>query len=280
MEMTRFTDEELLTEKRRFKNLPYDLYPMPTASVHDLSRTFFENDYLPLAVAPDILEANNRTYEEQLSSCKMTLSPDDATPTVLGLLTIGKSPRDFIPGAYIQFLRIDGTLLTDPIIDSEEISGSLAGMLRHAEDKLRSHNRTAVDVTSAATHKIKTTYPLAAIQQVLYNAVLHRSYEQTNAPVRVTWFNNRIEITSPGGPYGNATPDNIGEPGITDYRNPNLAAAMKTLGFVQIFGRGIAIARNELERNGNPPLEIYANQSLVTCTLTRHSDIAGTNRDE
>jgi ATP-dependent DNA helicase RecG len=37
-------------------------------------------------------------------------------PAVLGLLALGKSPQDFIPGAYIQFLRIDGTELFHPII--------------------------------------------------------------------------------------------------------------------------------------------------------------------
>ena len=276
MEMKRFSDtvlneqeERILVEKRRFKNLPYDLYPVQSASLSDLSRVIFEDEYLPLAVAPDVLEANNRTYEEQLSSSKMISSPEDTTPTVHGLLTIGKKPQDYIAGAYIQFLRIDGVLLTDPVTDSEEIGGSITGMLRRTEEKLKSHNRTAVDVTSSATHKITTTYPIAALQQVLYNAVLHRSYEHTNAPVRINWYNDRIEIISPGGPYGNVTPENFGEPGVTDYRNPNLAATMKILGFVQIFGRGIAIARKELEQNGNPPIEINANQSVVTCIIKR-----------
>ena len=266
-------EERILVEKRRYRNLPYDLYPIHTASIGDLSRVIFENEYLPLAVAPDILEANNRTYEEQLSSCKMISSPDDTTPTVHGLLTIGKNPQDFIAGAYVQFLRIDGILLTDPVTDSEKIGGPILEMLRRTEDKLKAHNRTAVDVTSAATHKITSTYPAAALQQVLYNAVLHRSYEHTNAPVRINWFDDRVEIISPGGPYGNVTSENFGEPGITDYRNPNLAATMKILGFVQIFGRGIAIARKELEQNGNPPIEINVNQSVVTCVIRKRKSL-------
>jgi len=262
-------EERILSEKRRFKTLPYDLYPISFSTLRDLSRSIFENDYLPIAVAPDVLEANSRSYEEMLSSCKMVVSPQDATPSVLGLLSIGKSPQDFISGAYIQFLRIDGMLLTDPITDEEEIGGAIVEMLRRAEEKLRAHNRSSVDVTSAAKHEIKTPYPLAALQQILYNAVLHRSYERTNAPVRIHWFNDRIEIISPGGPYGNATPENFGLPGITDYRNPNLAAVMKTFGFVQAFGRGLAIAKKELQRNGNPALEFDANQNFVLCLIRR-----------
>jgi len=260
-------EERILNEKRRYKNLPFDIYPIPSAKITDLSRVIFENEYLPAAFASDVLEANSRTYEERLASCKMITLPDDTTSTVLGLLAIGKSPQDFLPGAYIQFLRIDGTELADPVIDEENISGTLVEMLRRTEEKLKSHNRVAVDITSSPTHQREMPYPPAAFQQILYNAVLHRTYESTNAPIRVYWFNDRIEINSPGGPYGNVTVENFGKPGITDYRNPNIGDVLKTFGFIQAFGRGIATARKEMEKNGNPELEFETNQSAVVCTL-------------
>lgn len=114
-------------------------------------------------------------------------------------------------------------------------------------------------------------YPAAAIEQIAYNAVLHRTYEGTNTPVRVYWFNDRIEITSPGGPYGSVTCENFGNPGITDYRNPNLASVLKTLGFVQSFGRGIATARKVMEQNGNPPPEFQVDPHNVLCILRKHA---------
>ncbi len=262
-------EERILNERRRYKNLPFDIYPVPTAKLTDLSKSIFENEYLPQAFAEDVLEANGRSYEERLASCRMIVSPEETTPTVMGLLAIGKSPQDFLPGAYIQFLRIDGTELADPVIDEEEIGGGVVEMLRRAEEKLKAHNRTAIDITAAATHQIDIPYPQAALQQILYNAVLHRVYEGTNTPIRVYWFNDRIEINSPGGPYGNVTNENFGRPGITDYRNPNIADIMKTFGFVQSFGRGIATARRVMEVNGNPPPEFLANQSTVVCLLRR-----------
>jgi ATP-dependent DNA helicase RecG len=260
-------EERILIEKRRYKNLPFDIYPVPTATIDDLSKTVFLNEYLPAAFAPDILEENHRTYEERLASCKMIVSPDDPTPTVLGLLAIGKSPQDFLEGAYVQFLRIDGTELADPVTDEESLGGSLSDTLRRAEEKLRSHNRSALDAVSAPTHSKGTPYPQPAIQQLLYNAVLHRTYERTNAPIRIYWFNDRIEIHSPGGPYGNVTAENFGRPGITDYRNPNIGDALKTFGYIQAFGRGIAIARRQLENNGNPPLDFDVNSSAVVAIL-------------
>lgn len=260
-------EERILNEKRRFKTLPFDLYPVPTATLSDLSKTIFLNEYLPVAFASDILEENHRSYEERLSSCKMIVSPSDSTPTVLGLLAIGKSPQDFLEGAYIQFLRIDGAELADPVTDQEAFGGSINDMLRRAEEKLAAHNRSALDAVSAATHSKDTAYPKAATQQLLYNAVLHRTYERTNAPIRIYWFNDRIEIHSPGGPHGNVTPENFGQPGITDYRNPNIADVLETFGYIQGFGRGIAIARSALDKNGNPALEFTANSSAVVAIL-------------
>lgn len=256
-------EERILIEKRRYKNLPFDIYPLPTATLDDLSRTFFLNEYLPAAFAEDVLEDNHRSYEERLASCKMIVSPNEPIPTVLGLLALGKSPQDYLEGAFIQFLRIDGPELADEVIDEERIGGTLPDMLRKTEEKLQAHLRTSVNVTSAATHDIQRPYPLAALHQILYNAVLHRTYEKTNAPIRIYWFNDRIEIHSPGGPYGNVTVENFGQPGITDYRNPNIGDVLKTFGYIQAFGRGIAIARRELQKNGNPPPEFIPTDSAV-----------------
>jgi len=262
-------EERILNEKRRYKNIPFDIYPVPSAKVTDLSRMIFESEYLPAAFASDVLEDNGRTHEERLSSCKMIVSPEDTTPTILGLIAIGKNPQDFLPGACVQFLCIDGTELTDQIIDEENIGGAIVELLRRTEEKLKSHNRTAFDVTSSATHHIEQPYPIAAVHQILYNAVLHRTYEKTNAPIRVYWFNDRIEIISPGGPYGNVTVENFGKPGITDYRNPNIADVLKTFGYIQAFGRGIAIARKLLRDNGNPEMIFEVNASAVMCIIRR-----------
>ena len=262
-------DERILIEKRRYNNLPFDISPIPPARLSDLSKSIFDNEYLPSAFAADILAANERTYEERLASCKMIVSPNDTTPTILGLLSIGKSPQDYLPGAYVQFLRINGVELADPVTDAESIGGAFIDLLRRAEEKLKAHNTTSVDISSKPTHDISPAYPMPAIQQILYNAVLHRTYERTNAPCRIYWFNDRIEFHSPGGPYGNVTAENFGQPGITDYRNPNIGDVLKTFGYIQAFGRGIATARRELEKNGNPNLEISVNQNNVVCTLRR-----------
>jgi ATP-dependent DNA helicase RecG len=106
------------------------------------------------------------------------------------------------------------------------------------------------------------TKPLQVHRQLLRNAVIHRTYEGTNAPVRVTWYTDRIEIQSPGGPYGQVTQENFGH-GATDYRNPTIAGLMVQLRLIERFGVGIQIAKEQLHANGNPALEFEVNQQHV-----------------
>lgn len=260
-------DERKLNEKRRYGDRPFDLYPIPSSSISDLNLSLFNYEYLPQAVSEEILVQNERTLNEQLAATKMIAAVDQPTPTVLGILTLGKEPQDFLYGAYVQFLRIDGNDLADPIIDSLEIRGAIPDQIRRLDDKLIAYNRVAVDIMSGPVEKRTSLYPIEALQQITRNAVMHRTYEGTNAPVRVTWFNNRIDILSPGGAYGGVTADNFGDLGLTDYRNPNLAEAMRVFGFVQRFGMGIPIARKLLSQNGNPAPEFKVNDTTVVATI-------------
>lgn len=264
-------DERILDERRRHRDLPFDLQPVSFATMADLHRATFETEYLPGAFSADTLEANHRSLEERLSACRMIESIEHPAPTVLGSLVIGGRPRDLIPCAYIQFLRLDGTELDAPIVDAAEIDGRLGEVLSRIDEKVRANVSTAVDFQSASTERRKPDYPLVALQQLVRNAVMHRTYEATHSPIRVTWLSDRIEIVSPGGPFGIVNRANFGAPGITDYRNPNLAEAMKVLGYVQRFGVGIATARRLLAENGNPPPEFEVRDSLVMVTVRRAS---------
>ena len=260
-------DERILNEKRRHRDAPFDIHSIPNTSLLDLDIIRFQHEYLVQAFDPRILEANKRTLEERLAATKMIDSVDEGLATVLGILVLGNTPQDFLPGAYVQFLRIDGDTLADEIIDSEDIRGSISDQIRRLDDKLIAHNRVAVDILSGPIEKRTSLYPIEALQQITRNAVMHRTYEGTNAPVHVTWFNDRIEVLSPGGAYGTITAENFGQPGLIDYRNPNLAEAMKTLGYVQHFGMGIYIARKLLQEFGHPEPEFEILDNFVRATI-------------
>lgn len=260
-------DERVLNEKRRFRDIHFEAHPIAASNLADLSRNIFEQEYLANAFAADVLAANERSYEQRLASCGMVAAADEPIPTVLGVLVLGITPRTWVPGSYIQFLRINGTTLGDPIADEAEIDGTISAMLRRLDEKLNAHLTTSVDFTSQDREVRRSPYPLVALQQLARNAVLHRNYEGTNAPVKLYWFNDRIEIINSGGPYGSVTAQNFGKPGFSDYRNPQLAAAFKVLGYAQRFGAGITLAQQALQKNGNPPARFEIEQNFVAAII-------------
>ena len=260
-------DERILNEKRRHRDPHFDARPVYTASLADLRVGLFGDEYLPAAIDPETLAANDRTSEERLAAAKMIVSNEDPIPTVAGVLVLGRRPQDYLPGAYIQFLRIGGNEWGGEVVDEARCDGTVADMIRRLDDKLIAHNRTAVDFTSGPVETRHSAYPLGALQQLVRNAVMHRTYEGINAPVRVYWFDDRIEIISPGGPYGAVTAGAFGQPGVVDYRNPILAEAMRVLGLVQRYGFGIPAARRELRANGQPEPEFQVEPNRVHCTV-------------
>ena len=263
-------EERRLNEKRRARDLPFDLRPFISASIDDLNLDIFQREYLASALAPEVLDENQRSLIQKLISLRFATPKPDSRPTSLGILVSGKEPRQFIPGFYIQFVRFDGTELTDPIRDQKDIGGSLIDLLRYVDEVLQANISTASDITAQPVEIKQPDYPIVALQQLVRNAVMHRSYEETNAPVRIYWFNDRIEIQSPGGLFGQVNRQNFGQ-GVTDYRNPHLAEAMKNLGYVQRFGIGIPTAQKELGKNGNPPAEFDIKDSYMSVIIRRQS---------
>ena len=63
------------------------------------------------------------------------------------------------------------------------------------------------------------------------------------------------------------TTETFGQPGFTDYRNPNLAGFLKETGFAQRFGAGIATAQRECERNGDPLPEFTVSNGAIGVTV-------------
>ena len=217
-------EEELrLGERRQAADRPFDMRPAREAALDALDDAldmeYVRAQYLPLAVAEDVLERNERPLDRQLRSLRLVV---DGAPTWGALLGLGKDPQGWLPGAYVQFLRIDGREITDPIRDRKELTGRLDDVLRRLDEVLGLNVSVRTEVAAAARETRWPDYPVAALQELARNAVMHRSYEGTNAPVRVYWYADRIEIHNPGGLYGQVTKENF-DTGETDYRNPLVA---------------------------------------------------------
>lgn len=257
-------EERVLAERRRAGDRSFDERPVSTSTIADIDLELFTSTYLPAAVAPEVLLANERAVEDHLAALHM-FDRDLSVPTVVGLVVAGFEPTAWVPGAYIQFVRYDGHDETAPIVDDEELRANVVGQLQTLERLLRVNVRTAVVETGGLRQQERPDYPLVALREAIVNALAHRNYESSNAPTSVRWFDDRVEVLSPGGPFGSVTPENFAE--RNDYRNPVLASALKHLGYVNRFGRGIALIQATLAGNGNPPADFQIDAAWWSVTM-------------
>ena len=256
-------EERILSERRIAFHLTFDAMPCQECTLNDLSEDMFRLTYLPNAIAADVLKENNRDIAEQMASLRF-YDLKRQCATVAGALLFGKDTLRWVPGAYVQFVRYDGERLTDEPLNERRFSGDLLTLLRELDAFLPLQLKSRPEASSALQEKLVQEYPTVALRELLMNAVMHRSYEST-APIRFYWFNNRVEIQSPGGLCGEARPENF--PRQNAYRNPVIAEAMKVLGFVNKFGGGVLHAQEALAANGNPPPEFTLDETthfLVT----------------
>jgi len=244
-------EERILTEKRIHHARSFDLRPCRGCGRDDLVLDLFQLTYRNAAVAPELIEENNRDLLLQMASLGFWC-PAEACATNAGAILFAQEPLNWFPGAAIQFVRYVGDALdTDPL-DERRFVGDLITVLRELDGFLRTLFPSQPESVSPLQEQHRMPYPLPAVRELLMNAVMHRDYE-SNSPIRFYWFSDHLEIQNAGGLYGAVTPETF--PNQNDYRNPKLAEAMKTLGYVNTFGRGIARAQRLLRDNGNPPAE-------------------------
>lgn len=244
------TEERMLSEKRASTVRSFDARPCAGAKQNDLNVALFRNNYLEAAIDKETLEANHRTTVEQLGSLRM-YDPSFNTPTNAGILVSGYNPLQYLPGAYVQYIKFSGAEMTSGVQYEKRFAGPLILELKNIEEFIKSSIIKERPVKNGSfQEKIIHNYPFWSLRELVMNAIMHRDYE-SNAPVYIYEFENRIEIQNPGGLFGDVRPENF--PNTSDYRNPVLAEALKTLGYVNRFNFGIRNAQFELEKNGNSP---------------------------
>lgn len=259
-------EERVLSERRAALAKSFDAQPCSESKIEDLALGQFDA-YRREAVDAETIAANHRPLEQQLASLRL-YDPDRHCATHAGLLLVGKNPRFFLPGAYVQYLELPGTSLTKLPVDQAEVAGDLQSVLKELLGRLRLVVKTAMVQVNPLQEKLVPNYPEGAIRELLMNAVMHRNYN-SNSPVRFYVFADHIEIQSPGGLYGEATQANF--PTRNSYRNPVIAEALKSLGFVNRFGYGVQRAQALLMENGNPPAEFQFDEHSVLVKVYKNS---------
>jgi len=241
-------EEKLLTERRLSNIRTFDAMPCLGTTLENLDITLFKKEYLSKAVAEDILQEDKRTIEEQMASLGL-YDLRYQCPTNAAIVLFGNNPERFLHGAYIQYVRFKGLDRAGDIINEHKFSGNLCKVLPRIDVFVETSiaQKRPIPI-SVLREKTVSKYPYWATRELLMNAIMHRDYE-SNAPVAFYEYDDRIEIQNAGGLYGKVSANNF--PNVSDYRNPFIAEAMKVLGYVNRFSRGVYRVQKELEENGN-----------------------------
>jgi len=259
-------EERVLSERRATRAQTWDARPCRTAELDDLAQDIFRLSYLPNAISRDVLDENGRTPEQQLAALRL-FDLKAQVPTHGAILIFANEPLAWIPGAYVQYVHYDGVSLADDVRQERRLTGDLLSVLRASEQLGLEIAGEKPVVDAGFRERTVSEYPIKAVRGRLMIAIIHLDYENFTAPIMVNHFADRLEIHNPGGLYGDLKIEDFSH--ATAYRNPLIAEAAKVFGFVNRFGRGLAVAQAALQKNGSPPAEFDLRTHHVLVTIRR-----------
>ncbi|MEJ7809502.1 MAG: ATP-binding protein [Gemmatimonadaceae bacterium] len=157
-------------------------------------------------------------------------------PTVGAILLFGRDRERHFPDAWIQAGRFDGTDKSQ-ILDRAEIRSLPSTAIVEAIAFVERHTMRGAEI-GAVRRTERWNLPPVAVREAMINAVTHADYSQRGAPIRVSIFDDRLEIENPGLlPFGLTIEDL--EHGISKLRNRVIGRVFHALGLIEQWGSGI-----------------------------------------
>ncbi len=176
------------------------------------------------------------------------LKPDEAgipRATIAGVLLCTRNPEQWLPNACITATRYRGKERASGQIDAQEITGPL--------------NRQIADAVAFAVRNMHVAarkeparvdlpqYSDKALFEALVNAVVHRDYSVHGSRIRLSMFEDRLEIQSPG-----SLPNNLTVESMTTRQATRNEALTSVLGRMPVGGvRGSQDRQYFMERRGD-----------------------------
>ena len=225
---------------------------VPLSSTEVLSLSSYERtspsdrDAMPGAVAGDLDEALvDRTIERAFSLTPRAMrgAPDKKTKlerlnfldsqgnvTKAGLLAAGAYPQQFYPKLFIDVAVYAGTQKGAAgslrFMDRTICEGTLGEMISDAVAAI-AKNLRRTSMIKGVSRVDSLEIPEEVLREAIANAVIHREYGDRfcGQSIAVDVFDDRIEVTNPGGLYGGKTRENLFD-GSSRCRNATLVKLM------------------------------------------------------
>ena len=216
-------------------------------------------------------ETGSKLYSEEQPGDLITLardmrivagSPENEKPLNVGILMFSSNPQKYFPYARIEVVFIPDPRGTNMI--EQTFTGTLQYQLRSALQYIRNIviKEAVIKHSDRAEAERFFNYPYEAVEEILTNAVYHRSYQE-HEPVTVRIENDFIEITSVPGFDRSITDDDVKKlqlRGIV-YRNRRIGEFLKELHLTEGRNTGFPNAFSALRANGSSLPEFIMNEN-------------------
>ena len=211
------SDERLRLAQRRgqARFRWFDEQPVPDTGF----RTLDEELWKPL------LSAEGAADPEPALTKLALLAPDEAgvtRATAAGVLFCTRNPERWLPNACITATRYRGKDRASGQIDAQEITGPLNRQIADAVAFAVRNMQVAARKVPARVEMPQ--YSDRALFEAVVNAVAHRDYSMHGSRIRLSIFEDRLEIQSPGSLPNNLTVESMATRQAT--RNETLTSVL------------------------------------------------------
>ncbi len=194
-----------------------DEIPANGLTVADIDAQFF-NDFF-LREYGENIDDQNDSLPVLLENMNLSKA---SNLNIAGALLFGKHIQFRLPAFIVKAVAYPGNdISSEDYIDSRDITGKVSDMFQQTISFLSANSRH-VQADKTVNSIGDLIVPKIVFEEVIANALIHRDYF-ISAPIRVCFFENRIEIISPGHLPNNLTVQNI-KTGNSNIRNPILAS--------------------------------------------------------
>ncbi len=221
-------------------------------------------------------ESVKMPFDDLCKSMQIARGPSESLrPVNAGLMFFNNSPHRFFDRAWIEVAVHKDDSGRNFV--SKEFRGPLHKQILNCLDYFKSEViRTETRKIGGKAESINiSNYPYNAIEEVVCNAVYHKSYSD-NKPVEIQVLPDRVEILSYPGPMPPVTNADLQQRRVIarDYRNRRIGDFLKELKLTEGKATGIPLIRDEMAKNGNPEPVFYTDEerTLFLVTLPCHKD--------
>ena len=234
-----------------------DFSDIETKSVEAFKKEAFTSGRLP----QDIVEL---PVKETLE--KLRLATGDKIKRA-AILLFGKDPNKFYPNIKVKIGRF-GTNDAD-LRFQEVLEGNILELLKQVPEMLNSKFLTRPIVFEGLQRIEKDTYPVAAIREMLLNALVHRTYMGSMIQIRV--YDDKLTIWNEGNLPEGMTIASLKGHHVSRPRNPLIADVCFKAGFIDSWGRGTIKIFEACENAGLPDATIASLDGGILVTLNQQT---------